>query len=181
MAVVDQVKPLAGQAGRSLSGQGIVDAVKAAGVSYVLSVPDITTSQGVLKRVAEDRQLKLVRVCKEDECLGIAAGLTYGDKRALILIQHTGFLYALNAIRGVAVEQKLPMVMMIGLLAKEPDVAPSQSKRYGLRIIEPILDVMGIERIYIDVDADIAKIAPAIDKAYATSAPVALLIGRSPV
>ena len=39
-------------------------------------------------------------MCKEDECFGIAAGLTYGDKRALILIQYTGFLYAMNAIRG---------------------------------------------------------------------------------
>ena len=169
------------QAGATLDGRAIVAAVKAAGVEYVLSVPDITTSQGVLKRVVEDKTLKLVRVCKEDECLGIAAGLTYGDKRALILIQHTGFLYAINAIRGVAVEQKLPMVMMIGLLAKEPDVPPQQSKRYGLRIVEPILDVMGVERHYIDVDSDIAKIKPAIDKAYATSAPVALLIGRSPV
>ena len=178
MAVAAQVKP---QTGHELSGAAILDAVKAAGVEYVLSVPDITTSQGILKRVADGRDFKLVRVCKEDECLGIAAGLTYGDKRALILIQHTGFLYAINAIRGVAVEQKLPMVMMIGLLAKEPDVAPTKSKRYGLRIVEPILDVMGIKHHYIDIDADIAKITPAIEKAYTTSTPVALLIGRSPI
>ena len=170
---------------RTLSGTRILDAVRSAGVEYVLSVPDITTSQGILKRVAEgpdyEKHFKLVRVCKEDECLGIAAGLTYGDKRTLILIQHTGFLYAMNAIRGIAIEQKLPMVMMIGLLAKEPDVAPTRSKRYGLRIIEPILDVMGIEHVYIDTDADIGKIAPAIEKAYATSTTIALLIGRSPV
>ena len=164
-----------------LSGVKILDAVKSAGIDTVLSVPDITTSQGLLKRVAEGKDFKLIRVCKEDECLGIAAGLTYGNRRPLILIQHTGFLYALNAIRAVAVEQKLPIVMMIGLLAKEPDVAPTKSKRYGLRIIEPILDVMGIERHYIDTDADIGKIAPAIAKAFDTSAPAALLIGRSPV
>ena len=71
--------------------------------------------------------------------------------------------------------------MMIGLLSKEPGVPPQQSKRYGLRIIEPILDVMGIERHYIDVDSDIAKITPAITKAYETSTPVAMLIGRKPV
>ena len=62
-----------------------------------------------------------------------------------------------------------------------PGVPPQQSKRYGLRIIEPILDVMGIERHYIDVDSDIAKITPAITKAYETSTPVAMLIGRKPV
>jgi len=104
---------VAGTPARSLSGAAIIRAVKDAGVEYVISVPDLHTSQGVLKRVAEDNELKLVRVCKEDECLGIAAGLTYGDKRSLILIQYTGFLYAMNAIRAVACEQKLPMVMMI--------------------------------------------------------------------
>ncbi len=166
---------------KSLSGAGILAAAKQAGIEYVLSVPDITTSQGILKRVAEGRDFKLVRVCKEDETLGIAAGLLYGDKRALILIQHTGLLYAMNAIRGVAMEQKLPIVMMVGLLAKEPDVAPTKSKRYGLRIVEPILDTMGIEHIYIDTDADLPKIAPAIEKAYGESKTIALLIGRPPV
>ena len=91
---------------RTLSGAAIIRAVKDAGVEYVLSVPDLHTSQGVLKRVASDNELKLVRVCKEDECLGIAAGLTYGNKRALILIQYTGFLYAMNAIRAVACEHR---------------------------------------------------------------------------
>jgi sulfopyruvate decarboxylase subunit alpha len=170
-----------GAAGDLLHGAGIIQAVKDAGVTYVLSVPDLHTAKGLLTPITSDKDLTLIRTCKEDECLGISAGLTYGNKRALILIQYTGFLYAMNSIRGVACEQKLPMVMMIGLLSKEVGVAPQDSKRFGLRIIEPILDVMGIERHYIDVDADVAKITPAIKKAYETSAPVAMLIGRKPV
>lgn len=168
-------------AARTLSGAAIIAAVKAAGVEYVLSVPDLHTSEGILKRVAADTSLKLVRVCKEDETIGIAAGLSFGDKRALVLIQYTGFLYAMNAIRGVACENKMPIVMMIGLLTKEPDVAPRQSKRFGVRITEPMIDVLGIEQHYIDNDDDIAKIKPAIEKAYATSSPVALVIGRRPI
>mgnify|MGYP003352270812 CR=1 FL=1 len=168
-------------AAEQLTGSAIIAAIKSAGIEYVLSVPDLHTSKGLLAPIAADKELKLIRVCKEDECLGIAAGLSYGDKRALILIQYTGFLYALNAIRGVAVEQKMPMCMMIGLLSKEPGVAPQQSKRYGLRIIEPILDVMGIERHYVDADEDVACITPAINRAYEQSHPVAILIGRKPV
>ncbi|MGE0627491.1 MAG: thiamine pyrophosphate-binding protein [Hyphomicrobiaceae bacterium] len=171
----------AATASRTLNGQAIIRAVKDAGVEYVLSVPDLHTSQGVLKRVAEDNELRLVRVCKEDECIGIAAGLTYGDKRALVLVQYTGFLYAMNAIRAVACEHKMPIVMMIGLLTKEPDVAPTESTKFGVRITEPLLDVIGIEHHYVDTDDDIGKIKPAIEKAYATSTPVALLIGRRPV
>ena len=121
-----------------------------------------------------------MRVCKEDECVGIASGLTYSDKRSLILIQYTGFLDSLNAIRAVAVEYKQPIVMMVGLLGHEPEKLPAESGRYGVRIIEPICDAMGIPHHLISQDADIAKIKPAIDKAYADSFPVALLIGRRP-
>ncbi len=177
----EAAKAVAPVVSRTLSGAAIIAAVKDAGVEYVLSVPDLHTSEGILKRVAADTALKLVRVCKEDETIGIAAGLSFGDKRALVLIQYTGFLYAMNAIRGVACENKMPIVMMIGLLTKEPDVAPRQSKRFGVRITEPMLDVLGIEQHYIDTDDDIAKIKPAIEKAYATSSPVALVIGRRPI
>ena len=170
-----------GDAADVLHGAAIIEAVKAAGVSHVLSVPDLHTAKGLLSPITADPDMTLIRTCKEDETLGIAAGLTYGAKRALILIQYTGFLYAMNDIRAVACEHKQPMCMMIGLLSKEPGVPPQESKRFGLRIIEPILDVMGIERHYIDTDADIAKITPAIRRAYETSQPVAMLIGRKPL
>jgi sulfopyruvate decarboxylase subunit alpha len=170
----------AAAAGESLSGAAIIKAVKDAGITYVLSVPDLHTAKGLLTPITTDKDLTLVRVCKEDECLGIAAGLSYGDKRSLILIQYTGFLYAMNAIRGVACEQKLPTVMMIGLLSKEVGVAPQESKKFGLRIVEPILDVMGIERHYIDLDSDIPNITPAIERAWKESRAVAFLIGRRP-
>ena len=164
----------------SLTGAKILAAIKASGIKFVLAVPDIVTSKGLLFPIAADKDLKLVRVCKEDECVGIAAGLTYSDTRALILIQYTGFLDSLNAIRAVAVEYKQPIVMMVGLLGHEPDRLPADSGRYGVRIIEPICDAMGIPHQLISQDADVAKIQPAIEKAYADSSPVALLIGRRP-
>jgi sulfopyruvate decarboxylase subunit alpha len=164
----------------ALTGAKIIAAIKQSGVQFVLAVPDIVTSKGLLFPIADDKDLKLVRVCKEDECVGISAGLSYGDKRALILIQYTGFLDSLNAIRAVAVEYKQPIVMMVGLLGHEPERQPSESGRYGVRIIEPICDAMGIPHHFLNQDADIAKIKPAIDKAYTESSPVALLIGRRP-
>ena len=143
-------------------------------------MPDITTSSGLLAPIAQDKTLRLIRVCKEDECIGIASGLSYTDKRALILIQHTGFLDSINAIRGVAVEYKQPICMMIGLLQHDPEKTPRQSPRYGVRIVEPILDDMGIAHHLLSLDADVTKIQPAIDNAYRQSHPVAFLIGRSP-
>ena len=164
-----------------LHGAHIIAAVKASGVEFVLSVPDIHTSAGLLRPIASDPTLRLIRVCKEDECIGIASGMHYTDRRALVLIQYTGFLDSLNAIRAVAVEYKQPIVMMIGLLGHEAERAPTESGRYGVRIIEPICDAMGIPHHLISQDADVTKIKPAIDKAYTDSFPVAFLIGRRPV
>ena len=163
-----------------LKGSSIIAAIKASGIEFILSVPDIVTSDGLLRPIARDAAFKLIRVCKEDECIGIASGLSYCDKRALTLIQNTGFLDSINAIRGVAVEYSQPICMMIGLLAHDPSTTPRKSPRYGVRIIEPILEAMGIPHHLINEEADVAKIRPAIEDAYATSHPLALLIGRRP-
>jgi sulfopyruvate decarboxylase subunit alpha len=163
-----------------LRGSAIIAAIKASGIDHVVSVPDITTSEGLLRPLAEDPTITLVRVCKEDEGVAICLGLAYCGKRALLLIQNTGFLDSINALRGIAVEYGEPICLMIGLLARDRDRPPSQSRRLGIRICEPILDAMGIDHHLIESDADVALIQPAIAAAYETSRPLALLIGRSP-
>jgi sulfopyruvate decarboxylase TPP-binding subunit len=164
-----------------LHGANIIHALKAAAIKYILSVPDLHTAKGLLAPLATDADFHLIRTCKEDETFGIAAGLSYADKRALILIQYTGFLYAMNAIRAMACEQSLPMCMMIGLLGKEAGLSPAQSQRYGVRITEPLLDVLKIKHLCIHSDDEVALIAPALNEAYASSRPLALLIGTRPL
>src|SRR6185436_15594919 len=137
-------------------GESIIQQIKASGVKFVISVPDITTSEGLLRPLAKLSDPRLIRICKEDEGVGICSGLSFTGKRGLLLIQQTG------------------------LLEKEVGVMPRQSKRYGVRIVEPILEAMGIAYHNIEEDADVPKIRPAIDKAYADSKPVVLLIGQRP-
>ena len=163
-----------------LSGEKIITEIKAGGVKFVISVPDITTSEGLLRPLAKLSDPRLIRICKEDEGVGICSGLSFTGKRGLLLIQQTGLLDSINAIRGNAVEYNLPVCMMVGLLEKEVGVMPRQSARYGVRIVEPILEAMGIAYVNIEEDADVPKIRPAIDKAYADSKPVVLLIGQRP-
>jgi sulfopyruvate decarboxylase subunit alpha len=165
-------------AAAGLSGDSIIREIKASGIQFVVSVPDITTSEGLpLAKLSDPR---LIRICKEDEGVAICAGLSFTGKRGLLLIQQTGLLDSINAIRGVAVEYSLPICMMVGLLEKEVGVPPRQSQRYGVRIVEPILEAMGIAYHEIEEQGDVAKIRPAIDQAYADSKPVVLLIGQRP-
>jgi sulfopyruvate decarboxylase subunit alpha len=163
-----------------LRGASIIREIKASRIEFVVSVPDITTSEGLLRPLSQMSDPRLVRVCKEDEGVAICAGLAYCNRRSLLLIQQTGMFDSINAIRGVAVEYSLPICMMVGLLEKEPGVLPRQSKRYAVRIVEPVLDAMGITYHEIEREDDVGKIAPAIESAYAQTQPVVLLIGRKP-
>lgn len=163
-----------------LSGDSIIKEINSSGVEFVISVPDITTSEGLLRPLAKGAGPRLVRICKEDEGVAICAGLAFTGKRGLLLIQQTGLLDSINAVRGVAVEYSLPICMMVGLLEKEVGVMPRQSQRYGVRIVEPILDAMGIDYHNIEEQSDVAKIRPAIDAAYKDNKPTVILIGQRP-
>lgn len=162
------------------SGQAIIDALVAANVEFVVSVPDIVTSDGVLRPLAAQTDIRLVRVCKEDEGVSICAALSYCGRRAVLLMQQTGLMDSLNAIRAIGKDYHLPVCMIVGLQGKEEHLLPADSASYGVRIIEPILDVMAIDRRLVEEPGDCAVIAPAIEAAYAASEPVCILIGRSP-
>lgn len=146
----------------------------------MLAVPDIVTAHGVLTPISEDARFKLIRVCKEDECIGIAAALAVCGRRAAILFQNTGFLDSVNAITHIAVQYNLPIVMLIGLLGHVAGTAPGESHRIAVRVVNPILKSLGIENILVDENGDTDQIAAGIEVAYASSKPLAFLIGRRP-
>jgi sulfopyruvate decarboxylase TPP-binding subunit len=163
-----------------LTAESIKNQFKRAGVHFVVALPDRVTSHYLLKGILADSDFHVVQVCKEDEGVSICSGLYAAGHKSVLMMQYTGFLDSINAIRGVAVEGRFPVCMVVGLLGKEPDVAPMKSKKYGVKIIEPILDVMGIEHHLIERDADAAQIAAVFEKTFANSFPSAILIGREP-
>jgi sulfopyruvate decarboxylase subunit alpha len=163
-----------------LTAEAIKNEYKRAGIHFVVALPDRVTSHYLLKGLLADPGFKVVQVCKEDEGVSICAGLYAAGQKSVLMMQYTGLLDSINSIRGIAVEGHFPVCMVVGLLGKEADVAPTKSKKYGVKIIEPILDTMGIEHRLIERDADTGGIAPAIEKAFTNSSPTAILIGREP-
>lgn len=159
-------------------GVEIIAALKAAKVEFVAAVPDVWTSVGFLWPLARDPDLRLLRICKEDEGVSICTGLAYCDRRAVLSMQYTGFLDSVNSIRGTAVNYRQPVCMLVGLLNKEPDRPPAESKRYDIRITQGILDVMGIDNLCIEGPEDVARLPAGIERAYEQSRPFAALIGR---
>src|SRR5574341_2210768 len=163
-----------------LTAASIKNAFRRAGIHFVVALPDRVTSHYLLKGLLADPEFKVVQVCKEDEGVSICSGLYAAGHKSVFMMQYTGFLDSINAIRGIAVEGHFPVCMVVGLLGKEPDLAPTKSKKLGVKITEPILDVLGIEHHLIERKSDAQKISAAIEKSFRHSSPSAILIGREP-
>lgn len=163
-----------------LKGASIIAALKRGKVEFVAALPDIVTCDGVLWPLTSDADLKLITVCKEDEGVSICTGLSYSGRRAVLLMQHTGFLDSVNAIRAIAMEYGHPVVMIVGLQGMEPGLKPMESGQYGIRILEPIITAMGMDYGLLNTDEDTEAIVPAIEKSYADSTPFVFLVTRSP-
>ena len=177
---MDKANSLQNQTLAYPSGQAIIKSLKQAGIRFVVAVPDIVTSNGLLWPISKDPDFELVRICKEDEGVSVCAAMSFGDVRALLLMQQTGLMDSLNAIRALGMEYRLPVCMMVGLQGKEPHLKAAQSKSYGVRIIQPVLDAMELSYRVIDEPADVSSIAGDINKAYQTSTPHCFLVGRAP-
>jgi sulfopyruvate decarboxylase TPP-binding subunit len=178
-----ELQPSGKQSDRSsrvLQGASIVESIKKAGVKTVVALPDIVTCDSILWPIARDADLRLVPVCKEDEGVSICAALSYCEERAVLLIQHLGFLDSINAIRVIALEYKLPVVMILGLQGMEADRTPAQSDKLSIQIVEPICQAMGLEYQILFDESDVKSIETEINKAYEDSNPFAFLIARRP-
>ena len=90
--------------GEPIQGMNIQAALHEARVEFVVALPDIVTCDELLWPIAREDNFRLVNVCKEDEGVSICAGLSYAGKRAILLMQHTGFLDSINAIRVMAMD-----------------------------------------------------------------------------
>jgi len=159
-------------------GSELIAALKEARVEFVAALPDIWTSLGFLWPLSRDPAFRLIRLCKEDEGVSICSALAFCERRAILSMQYTGFLDSVNSIRGTAVNYNQPVCMLVGLLAKEPGVAPKDAKRYDIRITQGVVDAMGLDHLLIETSDDVPLLAPAIERAYERSRPLVAMIGR---
>lgn len=165
---------------QTVRGAEIIAAIKRSGISTIVALPDIVTSEHLLWPISRDPELRLIRVCKEDEGVSICSGLGYAGVPAMLLMQHTGLMDSLNCIRGVAMEYEFGLCSIVGLQGMEPDRMPPQSGKYGVRIVEPVLDAMGIQHRRLTLRGDEEHIPAAFQTARSSRRPFIFLVTRSP-
>lgn len=123
--------------------------------------------------LSKDPDITLVPVCREGETIPLAAGLWLGGKRPIVMHQCSGFYEAGDSVRGLALDLKLPLLLMLGYRGWRADKPPTDS---AATFIEPILKTWGIKYYLLESDADAEIISRAYREANETSRPVAVLI-----
>ncbi len=126
-------------------GSQIVPIFENLGFSHVVWLPDSALGPWEPYLLASQR-LRLVRVCREGEAWGLAAGLHLGGQRPLILIQNTGMFESGDAMRNALFDLRLPLSAVIGyrsyLLASSTDTAK--------QFTEPVLRGWGLDYALVD-------------------------------
>ncbi|MCU1657838.1 MAG: hypothetical protein JWO57_2494 [Pseudonocardiales bacterium] len=150
--------------------------IAAAGVTHVVTVPD-THQRTLLDVLAGAGTPELITVCTEDEALGVNLGLYLGGQRPLLLIQNSGFYAAMNTIRGLALDAKVPTCLLIGEFSRNPEIAPADHVSRLVNLLEPTLETWNIPSYRLDRHADLPTIQQALEQACRDRGPVALLVG----
>jgi len=154
----------------------LLSALRDAGVQDVVIVPD-THQRSVIERLLQNDDIRLIQASTEDEGMAICAGLIIGGRRPVLQIQHAGLYACANNLRGIGVDGALPVVLLVGLLGRDPNKAPRDNFGSMVRYAEPLLDALGIPTYLLDGPDEVDRLSQAFDEADTRGGPVAVLVG----
>lgn len=131
------------------AAESLVDGLKSAGINLVASLPDINLSE-LLDRVAQDRDLLHVPLCREEEGIGICAGAYLVGKKCAAIMQNGGFFNSNNAIVSTLLQYQIPVLLLIYYAG---DVGDRTFSATG-SMTEPVLQALGIRYYVVRDPAD---------------------------
>ena len=145
-------------------------------LGWILSVPD-THQKTVLAALDKEGALRVVTCATEDEANAVAAGLWIGGEPCALMIQHAGLYASVNTLRGVAMDGRVPIFYLIGLLSREKDRAPRESRHSMVRFAEPLLDTFNVPHARLEGPNDVHLIPEYYQLSRERRGPTAVLVG----
>jgi sulfopyruvate decarboxylase TPP-binding subunit len=173
--VIDTLKDTFRAARAALAAE-VEEAPRTPHLGWVLSVPD-THQKTVLAALEKERAIRTVTLATEDEATAVAAGLWIGGEPCVLMIQHAGLYASINTLRGVAMDGKVPVFYMIGLLSREPDRDPRESRQSMVRYCEPLLDTFAVPHARLEGPDDLHRVPEYFRLSRDRRGPAAVLVG----
>ena len=98
-------------------------ALKRCGIGLMSALPE-TWLVHVIRMAEEDPEMKLVRLAKEEEGVGISAGAHLAGVKSAMLMQNHGFLASVNGIVSCAQLYRIPHTLL-----DSPDHVPRRIQK----------------------------------------------------
>ncbi|HEY3992335.1 MAG TPA: thiamine pyrophosphate-binding protein [Ktedonobacteraceae bacterium] len=156
--------------------RAIYAALKACDVKIISALPE-TWLVHLIRMAEEDPEVRLVRLAKEEEGIGISAGAHLAGVNSALLMQNHGFLAAINPIVSLALLYKIPLLLLISYRGHFGEKDPWQTQ--GGLATEPILHALNIPIWHLTDPNDVTRrIKDAQTLAHASLHPVAVLLTR---
>lgn len=124
-----------------------------------------------------ESQLKHVYATREDEAIGIASGVAFSEKRAVVYMQNSGLGNIGDALTSLAQLYKLPMLLLISYRGLEPDKDFPEHSLMG-EVNEPVLKALKVPFWNLSEEGWKMDIINVLNKMEETSNPVALLVKK---
>ncbi len=152
----------------------VADSLKAANVSLIAYVPDISIYQAT-KLMEEDPFFHVVAAAREEEAIGIAVGAYAVGRRACVFMQSSGFGNCINAIGSLCIPCRVPLPLFINLRGELGEFNIAQVAMG--RATRPILDILGLPHYTLTQEVNLGTIIKgALDLCYASRQPVGLCL-----
>jgi sulfopyruvate decarboxylase subunit alpha len=163
----------------SISASAAVAALRRNRVDHVVTVPDWVQLSLHDRLNTGVEGIKVVNCANENQVVTVAAGLTIGGKRPVLMMQNQGLYNCVNTLRAVCLDAHIPMVFMVGQFGREFENVgrPStQSRRTMVLIAEPLLQSIGVPFHILDNEADMSKLDLAFKQAERERTAAVLLV-----
>lgn len=159
----------------SVRSETSVDAAHKALVSHGFG-PFFGTPCGVLapllERLADGDDYHVVN--REDNALALAAGASLAGRRAVALMQNSGFGQAVNVLASLVVPYRIPLLMVVSMRGTPPDTT---AENLGMgHLTTAVLDVLGVPHLLLEHGQEEAQVAVAADRVTRGAEPCALLV-----
>src|SRR5207247_1802813 len=127
--------------------------LKGCGIRLLSALPE-TWLVHLIQIAEDDPEMRLVRLAKEEEGVGLSAGAHFAGVKSAMLMQNHGFLAAINGIVSFAHLYKIPLLMLVSYRGSFGERDPWQTQRGN--VTEPVLRPLRIPYSLLDAP-DTAK------------------------
>jgi sulfopyruvate decarboxylase subunit alpha len=151
-----------------------VESLVAAGVDFAVSVPCGLLGD-LLDETRTEPRIEHLPVTREEEGIGLCAGVALAGRVPCIMMQNSGLGNCLNAIASLTQTFKLPLLMIIGYRGDSVD--PIVAQHAMGRATPGLLEVFGIPTVFLTDVSQIDEVGR-LARLAASGQVVALVVHR---